>query len=173
MVIRDWQTYSVWQHATGEAIAGPLKGKKLELIGGSLVRWAAWQAENPDGILATEPDPPAPSFMDVDRMVRLFKITERAAGPGLVAAGDDRLPLHEMVIGLENKGAARAYPLAVLRELGMVNDELGGDPVLVQYRAEGDNVEVSINGQPVATSRQWWLGWSEFAPHGDVYKVKD
>jgi hypothetical protein len=173
MVIQDRQTRSVWQHATGEAIAGPLKGEQLALIGGNLVRWSAWQAAHPDGVLATEPDPPAPNLMSIEGMVRLFRVTERAAGPGLAAAGDDRLPLHEIIIGIEHQGAARAYPLAVVRHLRTIRDELGGEKVELHYDAAGDSVEVTINGQTVTPSRQWWLGWSEFFPHTDVFEAEN
>jgi hypothetical protein len=34
MIIRDRQTGTLWQHATGEALMGPLKGVQLQLLGG-------------------------------------------------------------------------------------------------------------------------------------------
>lgn len=173
MVIRDRQTHSVWQQATGEAIAGPLIGAQLPLIGGSLVRWQIWREENPGGILATEPDPPAPNLMDVDGMVRLFGVTRLAAGPGLAARRDRRLPLHEVVFGLEVGGEDRAYPLQMLRKLGQIEDFLGGQAVTLRYHPEGDQIEATAGGEPIWGERTWWLGWSEFHPNTDVFTLQD
>jgi hypothetical protein len=38
-----------------------------------------------------------------------------------------------MVMGLEINGDARAYPTGMLRAREMVNDEVGGTPVLVSW----------------------------------------
>ncbi|NDJ75998.1 MAG: DUF3179 domain-containing protein [Chloroflexi bacterium] len=39
----------------------------------------------------------------------------------------------ELVMGLEINGDARAYPVGLLRNREMVNDEVGGTPVLVTW----------------------------------------
>ena len=170
MVIRDWETYSVWQHTSGEAIAGPLKGKRLPLIGGSLMKWEAWQTAYPDGVLGTEPDPPAPNLRSVEGMVEIFSITHKFSGPGREARKDHRLPLHEIVIGLQVNGEACAYSLEVLRQLGEISDILGGEAVILSYNLEGDRVTAEVNGKPIPALRQWWLGWVEFHPHTEVYQ---
>lgn len=63
------------------------------------------------------------------------------------------------VIGMERSGAARAYPLSILWWHGVVNDTLGGDPVLVSYcamcetgmvaerRVGGDETIFRVSGQ--------------------------
>ena len=43
MIIRDRQTGTLWQHATGEALMGPLKGVQLRPLGGELIRWSRWK----------------------------------------------------------------------------------------------------------------------------------
>ena len=48
-----------------------------------------------------------------------------------VAASD--LPANEPVIGLEVNGVARAYPLRIMTWHEIVNDEIGGVPVIVTY----------------------------------------
>lgn len=169
MVIQDWETGSVWQQATGEAIAGPLKGKTLRPVSGSLVKWGMWSDQHQEGILGIEPDPPAPNLLSVEGMVRLFEPTRHFAGPGLVAKKDNRLPLHEVVIGVDVNGAARAYPLDVVREKGEITDSLGGQPITINYHPEGDSVEVRMGEEPVSIERLWWLGWSEFHPETDIF----
>jgi hypothetical protein len=169
MVIRDWQTGSVWQHATGEAIAGPLKGKTLHPISGSLVKWGVWSTQHPDGILGTEPDPPAPNLLSVEGMVKLFSGTNKFATPGLAAKDDHRLPAHQMVIGVQVNDEARAYPLDLVRELGKINDTLGGRQIIIIYHPTGDNVDVRMGEEPLRVEHLWWQGWSEFHPQTDVF----
>ncbi len=58
-----------------------------------------------------------PALQDPDRI------------PAAEAPWDD----DEMVIGVERNGEAAAYPIAILVWHELVNDELGGDPILVSY----------------------------------------
>lgn len=53
--------------------------------------------------------------------------------PKTVSAAGAMLRAHERVIGLEVAGEARAYPLSILVYHELVNDTLGGMPVLVSY----------------------------------------
>lgn len=39
----------------------------------------------------------------------------------------------EKVLGLEIKGVARAYPLRILSHHELVNDQVGGEPILVSW----------------------------------------
>ena len=56
-------------------------------------------------------------------------LDEPANVPASAAPWDDE----DLVIGLEVEGEARAYPLAILVWHELVNDRLGGRPVLVSY----------------------------------------
>lgn len=114
--------------------------------------------------MGTEPDPSAPNLMSVEKMVQLFEITDRVPAPGLAAKDDNRLPAHEMVIG----GAARAYPLEAVRELGEISDTLGGQAVTIRYYPDGDAVDVRVGDDSLPVERGWWQGWSEFHPETDV-----
>jgi len=53
--------------------------------------------------------------------------------PEFVAAADAPLEDDELVIGIALGGEAKAYPITVLRFREMVNDELGGLPILVTW----------------------------------------
>lgn len=53
--------------------------------------------------------------------------------PRFVSAEDTRLGDNELVMGVEINGDARAYSVSVLRTREMVNDEIGGTPVLVTW----------------------------------------
>jgi hypothetical protein len=53
--------------------------------------------------------------------------------PEFVPANEAPLEDDELVIGISLNGEAKAYPITVLRSREMVNDELGGNPILVTW----------------------------------------
>jgi hypothetical protein len=55
-VMRDRQTGSLWQQATGIAFEGPMKGKRLTMVDFLLTTWGEWRTQHPD-TLALTPDP--------------------------------------------------------------------------------------------------------------------
>lgn len=140
MLMRDRETGSLWQQSTGEALAGPLGGARLELLLGEQTTWSAWREDNPRTALCaelTDADKGLIRWLPFDRMTAHF-----ARGsfqlPGR-AGGDDRLPSREEVAGLRVAGEARAYPLTALSAAG-VNDRLGGLPILIGYDRRADRV---------------------------------
>jgi hypothetical protein len=55
---------------------------------------------------------------------------QKSAPPDILHR-DDRLLPYTKVIGLTHGGASRAYPLAALDRARVVNEEIGGQPILV------------------------------------------
>ena len=53
--------------------------------------------------------------------------------PQFVDAVDSPLQADELVMGVAIQGEAKAYPVTVLRFREMVDDELGGLPILVTW----------------------------------------
>ena len=53
--------------------------------------------------------------------------------PDFVEAPDSPLDENELVMGVAIQGEAKAYPVTVLRFREMVDDELGGLPILVTW----------------------------------------
>ncbi len=127
MIIRDRQTGTLWQHATGEALMGPLKGVRLQVLGGELTRWSRWQEMNPQTVLGVEPVPENgryPGIIPRDRLEHVLEyFTTNYAAPGLVS--DKRLSMHEEIAGLSLDGIDKAYPLSVLKEQSVINDRIG------------------------------------------------
>lgn len=173
MMMRDRQTGTLWQHATGEAVYGPLKGAQLEPLGGELIRWEAWKAEHPNTLAAIDPPDARRSFVP-EHVLRfmLWRFTMKIYTPSLTRL-DRRLPAHEEVVGLTLNGEAKAYPMALLRERGSITDQLGGAPVRLAYDPHADRVQGrrdNGHAEAIPVSRQWWLGWSEFHPGTDIYQ---
>jgi len=130
-VMRDEQTGTWWQQVTGEALVGPLAGKRLTPVRFDEVSFAIWRGEHPD-TLVLEPVPGkadqyAPDDWD-DGMD--FPLPEQLAPAGEWA------PRH-IVVGLIAGDVAKAYSLAVLREQTPVVDWVGDTPVLIALAADG------------------------------------
>ncbi len=105
----DHETGSVWSQPIGEAILGPLKGAKLELLPSTLTRWGDWTDTHPDSFAL---DAPA------------------------VASG---FALESMVIVVELNATSVAYPVERVREVEVVNSTVGGVPLAVRADPKGDN----------------------------------
>ena len=126
--MRDRETSSVWTHLDGKAIDGELAGARLDMIPMPQMTWAEWREAHPDTLVLSRDTP----FQDRYRVVRIGVFN-----PNEAVFGDDRLASNDLVVGVELDGSFKGYPLEELsRAGGVVNDTLGGQPVLVVYDAE-------------------------------------
>ena len=137
-VQKDVETGTSWQQATGEAIDGPLKGTRLKPYPVVRTTWAEWRKRYPDTMVLK----PLPGYADrmPSRSRRIKDVTR--AGPEGAPNGaltlDKRLPARETVAGLEVGREAVAYPFAVLRKVRVVNDRVGGQPIVIVHQPASD-----------------------------------
>jgi len=139
-VMRDRQTGSLWQQATGIAFEGPLKGKRLELVDFLLTTWGEWRKLHPD-TLAVLPDP---KYLNRYRATGQLPTQGFAGGQPPAARGtklvdDQRLRDREQIVGIETQNAQKAYPIALLRQQVVVNDSVGSTAVLLVV-TNGDTI---------------------------------
>lgn len=168
MVMNDRETGSIWQHATGEAIDGPLKGQRLEVLPGWETSWEELRISYPQARFALEPERYT-GLLPKPVLMRMLRVTRISSLSGLSPL-DKRLEMHEMVVGLVINGAAKAYPLDLLRAERGILDQVGGKAIQIEYQNVGDRVTVHTrDGSLIPYERQWWLGWSEFHPRSQIY----
>lgn len=89
---------------------------------------------------SSRPASPATLLTDEEQEVltRMNRLLPRDAiapiyRPQFVPAGQARLRADELVLGVELNGEARAYPITVLNSREMVNDVVGGVPILATW----------------------------------------
>jgi hypothetical protein len=136
-VFKDRETGSRWQQATGTAISGPLQGARLDLYPFLRTTWQEWKRLYPETLVLK----PLPGY--AERMPVINKIIhETRFGTGPAPEGafgrDSRLRPRETVAGLEIAGKAAAFPFSVLRKVPVVNEKVGGTPVLIVHQPASD-----------------------------------
>ena len=137
-VQKDLETSTSWQQATGEAIDGPLKGTRLTLYPAVRTTWAEWRKRYPHTLVLK----PMPGYAELmpSRRRRIKDVTRvgpEGAPKGALAL-DTRLPARETVAGLEVGRETVAYPFSELRIARVVNDRVGGLPILIVHQPSSD-----------------------------------
>jgi hypothetical protein len=125
-IMRDEETGSWWQQVSGEAILGPLKGRRLSLVAHDELQFSVWKQEQPEGRVLLPDERLASKYAPADwedRVARMPVVTP--------AAADDQLAPRELIIGITAGGASKAYPFSKLRQDAPVVDTLGGVPILI------------------------------------------
>jgi hypothetical protein len=133
LIMYDRQTETWWQQATGEAIAGELTGAQLEFHPAAIIAWEDFKTSFPEGrVLSRETGflrnygrNPYVGYDDVNNPPFLYR------GPSIPG----QLPPVARVLTIDLNGEAVAYPYETLAGIGVVNDTVGGEAVLVIWQA--------------------------------------
>ena len=97
----DHSTGSIWTQPTGEAIAGPRAGERVDLLPSQFTSWRAWRDAHPETLALDVPA--GPSSFDLTDFSIVVDFTEDSA----------------------------AYAIPDLRRVGVVNDVVADVPVAV------------------------------------------
>jgi len=146
-IMRDEQTGSWWQQVTGEAIHGPLKGRRLEAVIHDEVSFAVWKAERPLGRVLKPDSKLQDDYEDWNWEKQMKKV--RTVRP---KAKGDPLDPRAVVVGVEIGGASRAYPFPALRRQSPVVDRLGGESIVLVVGDDGKSIrvfKVTFEGRPL------------------------
>ena len=159
LVMYDVETESLWSQLHALAIRGELTGTRLALFPSTMTTWGQWRTSHTNAEVLL----PAPESNTIKGRVQIGYSRDRYVGydrserigVGDHAPVDDRLHPKTMVIGVANDGAVRAYPLSALARVDVVNDDVGGRPVVV---AAFDTTLVAydrtVDGEVLAFSRE-------------------
>lgn len=124
-MLEDRTTGSWWRQANGEAVVGPLKGTTLTEVPSRQVTLAHWLALYPASLIM-QPDTVFIAQYDRDYAF------ERGTSRGRLTGTDPRSWQEKSwVVGLRVGSAARAYDWNRLLREGVINDTLGGLPVVL------------------------------------------
>jgi hypothetical protein len=158
-LMRDRETGSWWQQASGHAIAGQLAGNTLELVPNDELTFALWKSESPHGqVLA-----PIAGHGDKDYDSKWEE--EVAKYPVPLSFPGHGLKDRDVVLGVHSGAQTRAFPLDKIRGKDPVEDKIAGIPIMLVTGPDGQSVRIfrsQLNGTDIelyrdAQSSDWRL----------------
>lgn len=128
LVMYDRQTESLWSQLLGEAVEGEYLGTRLDFLPSWQTTWEDWKSTHPDTLALQK----GYSFSNDPYEGYFGSAQTGVIGQTVI---DDRLYVKEFVIGVEKNDEAVAYPFSILNEEPIVNDHVGGSPILVVFNS--------------------------------------
>ena len=131
-LFEDASTKSWWRQATGEAVAGPLKGVKLAEIPVQQMTLQAWVSLHPNTMIL-QPDP---NFQkEYDHLAYYDKGLIKST---LEYRDTTSWKKKSWVVGISHDGVSKAYDWNNLFQKKLVTDSLPGLPLLVVMEKDGE-----------------------------------
>jgi hypothetical protein len=192
-MFEDAETGSWWQQATGEAIIGELKGKKLDEIESVQLTAGAFLKAYPEGkIMAADPN----FLTKYDSLGKFEKGTSESE-----LTGTDPFSWNEKswVVGITLDGKSKAFDWNELREKNIIQDRVGDQQVIIllsqdsqsfiafkvlggeTFHWEGDTLRSNSGGiysftgrsldgsapdlERVPAYQEFWHSWRTFHPN--------
>ncbi len=126
LLMFDSESRTLWSQLVGEGAVGALTGAALLRYPAQIVSFADFRKAFPAGsVLSRE------TGFSRDYGANPYVGYDRADTPPFLFSGetDGRLPPKTRVVTLGRGGEAAAYPFDVLASVGVVNDDVGGEPL--------------------------------------------
>ena len=142
-VFKDRETGSRWQQSSLKAISGPLEGERLELYPFLLTDWREWHRLHPETVVLK----PLPGYAErIPKMNAMIRQGLSGGGPKPpgMAPMDERLEPRTMILGLSLGESSEAFPLSTLREARVINERVGGQPVVIVHQPGSDTTTAFI-----------------------------
>src|SRR3954454_17432718 len=124
-LMRDEQTGTYWQQITGLAISGPLAGRRLTLVPAEELTYKLWTSEEPDGTVLQDVPALARNYAPQDWDVRM------ARAPVVISFAQTGIKARDLMLGISAFGASRAFPVPIVLEQKVIQDYVGGEPILL------------------------------------------
>jgi hypothetical protein len=194
-MFEDATTKSWWRQATGEAITGPLKGKKLVEVECNQYTLNKFFFLHPFGkVMQAE----AISKDNYDTLGRF----EKGKSKGKLTRTDSlSWKDKSWVLGIQIDDKSKAYDWIQLKELKVLNDQVANTPIVIAIASDGQSFAAfkrdkadqftlrndsltgtqetydlfgrSTNGsklEPVKIYQEFWHSWKQFHPNTEAYK---
>lgn len=135
-MFEDNTTKSWWQQSTGEAVAGPLKGKALPEVESIQVTASKFFALYPFGLMMEAEETSKEMYDSLGRF-------ERGKSKGKLTRTDSlSWQDKSWVIGIQAGYHSKAYDWSELKEKRIINDDIAGIPVVIALSVDGQSFMV-------------------------------
>ncbi|HKP87625.1 MAG TPA: DUF3179 domain-containing (seleno)protein, partial [Blastocatellia bacterium] len=149
-IMRDEETGTWWQQVSGEAVLGPLKGRRLSLIAHDELLFSVWRREQPEGRVLMPDEKVANKYAPADwedRVGRMPVVTPVDQSDGLAP--------RELIVGLTAGGLSKAYTFSKLQQHAPVSDTVGEVPIIIVMDDDKKSVRVferTVDGRTLTFS---------------------
>lgn len=170
VLMYDRQTESLWSQVRREAVAGPMTGAKLKVLPSTLTTWKKWRKRYP-GTEVLSLDTGYQRDYSRDPYESYYK--RRGGGFfSFFKRGSDE-EAKTLVVGVALDGAAKAYPIELLREGKTLTDTLGGRKIVLTFDPATDQLTVRDDaGGNIPFITAYWAVWTGMHPASGLYGKK-
>ena len=167
LVLYDRASGTLWDQIRATGIVGPHTGARLGLVSLATTTWARWRAAHPDTLVLTPDTGFDRSYEEYPGRYREYERSDRIRFP--VSATDTRLYPKTVVHGLEVDGRHVAYTDALLEQVGVYSDRIGGRTVEVRRLDDGSVAAADPEtGERFVAIRLFWFAWYAFHPETEL-----
>ena len=143
--MRDEETGTWWQQVSGEAIQGPLKGRKLNGVLTDEVTFAVWKRENPNSRVLRPDERVSKNYEAANWEEEYEKL--RVVVP---VDANDQLKPRALIAGIVVNGKAVAYPVEELKKQRLIINAIDATPIFVVLGDDNKSVrafERTVDGR--------------------------
>lgn len=133
-LMRDEETGTYWQQITGEAVSGPLKGNRLQLISADELTFQLWRSEQPSGMVLSDDKQFATKYEKKDWEVKMQKT------PTVLSYAEVGRQPRDLMLGIDAFGASRGFPYELVLKQKLIQDRIGPEPILLVVGPDGASV---------------------------------
>ncbi len=194
-MLTDRETRSLWSALSGEALSGPLAGKRMTLIPSLILTWERWKELHPDSWVLAEDVRLSPHY--TVRATPASCPIPAAVSHDLLRKSDSRLKADTLVLGLTAAGETAAFPLTdkqgrSLRQPQVIEQTLGDQRLVTVsgdggtprwsdrqtgslWTIEGQCVAGPLKGESLSPSefvRVRWYAWSALHPRSGIFRSR-
>jgi hypothetical protein len=169
VLMYDRSSESLWSQLKMEAVAGPLRGKKLELLESEHTTFESWRERYPDGVVLSRntgfsrdySGNPYAGYADTERTI--FPFTKnRDELPNKTWVAGAITPAGPVAVQFEDISDSRTITWEVTNKLTL---ELQHDPQTGRFTIH--NAEI---GERIPTTKSFWFAWQAFYPETKLWK---
>lgn len=135
LMMYDHQTGSLWSHAIGQAVTGPMQGAMLRMLTATQTDWGTWKRLQPATFILDPSKSPYERDYNIDPYEGYY--ASRDTGVMAVRREDVRLDAKTLVVGVRLGEAVKVYPFSRLGKERVVNDTVAEVPLLVVFQEKG------------------------------------
>jgi hypothetical protein len=196
-MLEDATTKSWWRQATGEAIAGKLKGQQLKEFHSTQTSLGEWLQLHTNS-LVMQADPAFADKYDTTLNYESGVSRKKLTGTDSLSWKDK-----SWVVGIEKANNSKAYDWNQLKQKRLIEDKIGGAPVILvlakneksffafdrpnspasitikndtlllgnhRFQLDGKGIDTSFSFVPIAAYQEFWHSWRTFHPKTARYE---